>query len=366
MGFGPRALEVLELSAAAVTREFWGGKRVLVTGHTGFKGAWLTLWLQRLGAHVTGLALAPPSHPALFELAGVERLCASACVDIRDARATRERIEEARPDIVFHLAAQSLVRPSYDEPLATFATNTMGTVHVLEALRATPCVRVAVVVTTDKVYRNLEQGSAFAEADPLGGHDPYSASKAASEVAIESYRAAFLAPKGVAVASARAGNVIGGGDWAQDRLVPDAVRAWAAGVALDVRRPDAVRPWQHVLEPLHGYLVLAQELWDNPQRAGAYNFGPGAGKARHVREVVTQLQRGWPGAQVHFATAEAGPHEARLLALDTRKIEGLGVRARWELDEAIARTVAWYRDQQAGRDARDLCLQDIEAYEAAG
>ncbi len=253
---------------------FWRGKRVLLTGHTGFKGAWLALWLRRLGAEVTGVALPPADEPSLFTLADVGGLCDSHLQDIRDAARLAAVVKAARPQILLHLAAQALVRASYRDPVGTFATNAMGTAHVLDALRGLDGARVAVMVTTDKVYRNLEQAVPFRETDELGGHDPYSASKAAAEVVIASYRDAFLSEQGVAVASARAGNVIGGGDWSEDRLLPDAVRAWQAGEALHVRRPAAIRPWQHVLEPLAGYLILAETLWDRPALAGAYNFGP--------------------------------------------------------------------------------------------
>lgn len=346
-------------------REFWQGKRVLLTGHTGFKGAWLALWLQRLGANVTGVALAAPTVPSLFELAGLAPTMQSHLCDIRDAHALATLVRQARPEIVLHLAAQALVRAGYRDPLQTFATNTMGTAHVLDALRGLPDTRVAVMVTTDKVYRNLEHPYPYREDDTLGGHDPYSASKAASELVIASYRDAFLSQQGVAIASARAGNVIGGGDWAEERLIPDCVRAWQAGQPLTIRRPDAIRPWQHVLEPLAGYLRLAEALWHQPGLAGAYNLGPLTNEAATVRTVV-EMARGPRGVYaVSYENNSNSPHEAGWLALETAKARTqLGVHPRWALADAVHRTMAWYEAQHAGADARALCEADIAAYEA--
>jgi CDP-glucose 4,6-dehydratase len=339
---------------------------VLLTGHTGFKGAWLALWLQRLGAQLTGVALAPPTQPSLFELAGVAQGMDSRTVDIRDAQALREVVAQAQPEIVLHLAAQALVRESYREPVATWASNVMGTVHLLDALRQQPGARVAVLVTTDKVYRNREWHHPYRESDELGGHDPYSASKAASEIAIASYRDAFLSAQGLALASARAGNVIGGGDWAAERLLPDAVRAWQGGQTLEIRRPQATRPWQHVLEPLAGYLCLAQALWQDAALAGAWNFGPHAHERATVQQVVELARGAWGGGDVRYAPQEAGPHEAGWLALETSKVQArLGLQPRWDLQQAVRRTLHWYRAQHQGGDARALCVADIEAWEAA-
>jgi CDP-glucose 4,6-dehydratase len=345
--------------------DFWRGKRVLLTGHTGFKGGWLALWLQGLGAHVTGIALPPDSTPNLFQLARVGDGMEGRFADIRDAASLSAIIRPARPEIVLHLAAQPLVRASYREPLETFATNVMGTAHVLNALRGVDSLRVAVMVTTDKVYQNREWPYPYRESDALGGHDPYSASKAASEIVIACYRDAFLATQGVAVASARAGNVIGGGDWSQDRLIPDAVRAWQSGQVLAIRRPQSIRPWQHVLEPLAGYLTLARKLWDEPALAGTYNFGPQSGEAATVRDVVELARSAYGGGEVHFGDDSAGPHEAGWLALETAKARNaLGLVQKWALAEAVNRTMAWYRAQQQGADVRRLCEAEIAAYEA--
>lgn len=346
--------------------DFWRGKRVLLTGHTGFKGSWLALWLQRLGAQVTGLALPPATDPSLFALAGVAQGMDSHACDVRDAAATAALVRAACPDIVLHLAAQALVRPSYAAPLDTYATNVMGTAHVLDALRGLPQVRVAVVVTTDKVYRNREWVYPYREDDALGGHDPYSASKVAAEIVAASYRDAFLAAQGVAVATARAGNVIGGGDWSPERLLPDAAAAWSAGQTLVLRNPHATRPWQHVLEPLAAYLHLAELLWADAAKAGAYNFGPAPHEAATVGRVVEIAQASYPAAPVQYQSDSRNPHEAGLLALDTALARSrLGVAPVWALPQAVGRTMAWYRDFHAGASARTLCLSDLEAFEMA-
>lgn len=354
------------MAAAKPTPSFWRGKRVLLTGHTGFKGSWLALWLARMGAEVTGLALAPATEPNLFTLARVaDGLHASHECDVRDAQAVAAHVQAARPQIVLHLAAQALVRAGYADPLATYATNVMGTAHVLDALRGQQDTRVAVVVTTDKVYRNREWAYPYREDDPLGGHDPYSASKAAAEIITASYRDAFLAAQGVAVATARAGNVIGGGDWAADRLLPDAVRAWQAGETLSIRSPEAVRPWQHVLEPLAAYLRLAEVLWHAPTQAGAYNFGPHTHDVATVKKVIDLACGAYGSCGVSYEKYSKNVHEARYLALEVAKArEELGIRPEWPLEKAVQRTMVWYRGLSAGRDAKALCESDIQDYEA--
>lgn len=344
--------------------DFWRGKRVLLTGHTGFKGSWLALWLNRLGASVTGVALPADTEPNLFGLARISDRLDSRYCDIRNGTALAAIVHETRPEIIFHLAAQPLVRASYRRPLETLATNVMGTAHLLDSMRGLAGTRVAVMITTDKVYGNAEWCYPYRENDPLGGHDPYSASKAASEIVIASYRDAFLAAQGLAVASARAGNVIGGGDWAEDRLIPDVVRSWQARRPVDIRCPDAYRPWQHVLEPLAGYLALAQRLWEQPQVAGAFNFGPETGDAATVRDVVEMARLAFGYGEVTYGQQLTGPHEAHWLALEIAKARlELGVRPRWPLAVAVSRTIGWYRALAEGGDALTLCESDISAYE---
>lgn len=343
---------------------FWSGKKVLLTGHTGFKGGWLALWLDRLGADVVGVSLPPAGAPNLFDSADIGSVLDSRVCDIRDAVELRAIVETTRPEIVLHLAAQPLVRAAYADPLATFSTNVMGTANLLEAIRGVSEVRVATMVTTDKVYRNVEWAYPYREDDPLGGHDPYSASKAASEIVIASYRDAFLSAS-VAVASARAGNVIGGGDWSADRLIPDAVRAWQSGGALEVRRPAAMRPWQHVLEPLSAYLCLSETLWDSPKLAGAFNFGPETVDAADVRQVTIKAQNAFGKGQTIYGDGADGPHEAGLLALEIAKARAqLAIRPRWSLDTSIDRTMKWYSGFYSGGNARDLCVADIVDFES--
>lgn len=353
----------MALSAVNPDPGFWRGKRVLVTGHTGFKGGWLALWLHRLGAHVTGIALPPNTSPNLYTAIAVNEISESRSCDIRDSASVASILRDADPEIVLHLAAQPLVRESYREPLGTLATNVQGTANVLDALRSVQTLRAIVVITTDKVYRNVERGHAYSEDDTLGGHDPYSASKAAAELIVSSYRDSFLAERKVAIATARAGNVVGGGDWSPDRLIPDAVRAWSTGEALRVRRPLAVRPWQHVLEPLCGYLRLAEFLWRDPALSGPYNFGPPIHEAATVREVITLSRSVFGKGEVEWGDGSEGPHEAGLLTLDiTKARRALGFVPRWDLDTAIRRALDWYRRQAAGEPARRLCEEDIDAF----
>lgn len=347
------------------SNRFWTGRRVLITGHTGFKGSWLAIWLQRLGAEVIGVALPPDSSPNLFECAQVESGIQSYYCDIRDYTSLARLVKQSSPDIVFHLAAQALVRASYRDPITTYATNVMGTANLLEAMRGTGTIRVAVMVTTDKVYKNNEWIYPYRETDTLGGHDPYSASKAASEIIIESYRDAFLNDSGVALASARAGNVIGGGDWSADRLIPDAVRAWTSGTPLEIRRPAARRPWQHVLEPLSGYIKLAEMLWHQKHLSGAYNFGPAPSDAASVRDVIELARDFFGQGNVVYGDGMEGPHEAGMLALDNAKArELLTVIPEWNLHESVRRTMKWYLAHVSGADARELCLADITDYES--
>jgi len=365
VGIGQGALEKVVTARSRPNEEFWRDKRVLLTGHTGFKGSWLSLWLQRLGANVTGVALPPATVPNLFTLAVAGARMDSRFCDIRDVQALASIVSAVSPEIALHLAAQPLVRAGYRDPIGTMASNVMGTAHLLEVLRGVGSVRAVVVVTTDKVYRADDGTRAHREDDPLGGHDPYSASKAASELVVATYRDAFLRDQGVAVATARAGNVIGGGDWSEDRLIPDAIRAWQADTTLEVRRPDAIRPWQHVLEPIAGYLVLAERIRRQPELAGAFNFGPAASEAATVREVVELAQAAYGGGHIHFAATRTGPHETGALRLDTSKGEALlGIVPRWSLAEAVSRTIAWYRAHREGSDPRALCLADIDAYDA--
>lgn len=321
-----------------------------------------------MGAIVCGLSLKPNSTPNLFTLAKVSDLVESHFCDICDADALAVIIKKACPDIVFHLAAQALVRPSYKDPLSTFATNVMGTANLLNALRDLPSVKSVVVITTDKVYQNQEHIYPYRESDVLGGHDPYSASKAASEVVIASFREAFLREQGVAIASARAGNVIGGGDWSEDRLIPDAIRAWKANVPLEIRRPNAVRPWQHVLEPINGYLVLAEKLYSDSSLMGAYNFGPLTHEAATVKSIIKLAQELYGGGEVFWSDGHQGPHEAGLLSLEISKARDiLNVCPRWDLYETVKRTIKWYQLQESSnQDAKILCQQDIAAFVESG
>jgi len=355
----------MEVMVMALFNDFFRGRRVLITGHTGFKGSWLTLWLHRLGAEVIGISLEPITVPNLFSKANVELLCEHHICDIRDSKALVSLIKSTKPEIIFHLAAQPLVRASYRQPMDTFSTNVMGTVHLLEAIRTVDSVKAVVMVTTDKVYQNNECFTPYSEQDQLGGHDPYSASKAASELVIASYRESFLAEKGVAIATARAGNVVGGGDWSEDRLIPDAVKAWQNQHTLEIRCPEAIRPWQHVLEPLYAYMKLAKLLTQQPDLAGAYNFGPPVNEAATVRQVISLAQDSYGAGEVTFHETLSGPHEAGLLILDTTKSkETLKIKACWTLTETLVRSLTWYRAEHRGDSASNLCMADITAYEA--
>jgi CDP-glucose 4,6-dehydratase len=361
-------------------QRFWHGRRVLLTGHTGFKGSWLLLWLLSLGAQVWGYALEPETESSLFASLGIDQGQAD-CLgggfhhrlgDLRELQALQAVVAEAQPEVVLHLAAQPLVRRSYRDPLETWATNVQGSLHVLEALRPLqhPCA--VVMVTTDKVYANREWDFGYREDDRLGGHDPYSASKAAAELAIASWRASFCGSAShqnphLSIATARAGNVIGGGDWAEDRIVPDAMRALAAGELIPVRRPEATRPWQHVLEPLGGYLLLAERLYsDDASYASAFNFGPALEANRPVRELVEAALQHWSGHWQDLSDPHA-PHEAGRLHLQIDKAHHqLSWQPRWDFVTTVARTVAWYRAVHEGTNPLECCLADLEAYLGSG
>ena len=347
-------------------REFWRGRRVLVTGHTGFKGGWLAVWLLDMGAIVTGLALPPSTTPSLFALCGLERRLGSTMGDIRDYEDVREIFARRRPEIVFHLAAQPLVRRSYREPLETFGTNVMGTAHVLEAARHTPSVRAVVVVTSDKCYENREMLWDYRESDPLGGRDPYSASKGCAELVTAAYGGSFFSELPGALATVRAGNVIGGGDWSEDRLIPDTIRALRRGTALALRNPGSVRPWQHVLEPLAGYLALAERLHEQGTIwSGAWNFGPRDEDAREARVVADLVIRHWGSGSWRQVESPDAPHESRQLRLDCSKARALlGWRPILTLEEAISLTVDWYRGAECeDADAFALTRTQIREFE---
>ncbi|MBO9610063.1 MAG: CDP-glucose 4,6-dehydratase [Paenibacillaceae bacterium] len=356
---------------------FWNGKHVLITGNTGFKGSWLGCWLNAMGARVSGFSLHPPTHPSLYAAANLAETIPTVFGDVLDLELLCSELERLRPDIVFHMAAQPLVRTSYEQAVETYMVNVMGTVHLLEAVRRLSAkgspVRAVVMITTDKCYANRETLRGYKERDPLGGADPYSGSKSCAELATASYRHSFFPPQryaehGVAVATARAGNVIGGGDWAADRLLPDCLRTLETGGAIRVRRPDAVRPWQHVLEPLGGYLLLARRLFDKGAIfAEAWNFGPNSREAQTVEWVVDAVCRAWgDGARFEAAPSVTGPHESRFLLLDSAKAQRrLGWQSVWSAAEAVDRTVAWHKAYLAGDDARELMLREIESYEDA-
>ncbi len=350
-----------------MNRVFWRGKRVFLTGHTGFKGGWLALWLADMGAEVHGYALAPPTEPNFFTVTNLQaRLANSTIADIRDAAVLAQAMQAARPDIVLHLAAQPLVRYSYVAPIETYAVNVMGTVNLLEAVRQTPSVKAVVNVTTDKCYENREWVWPYRENEAMGGFDPYSSSKACSELVTAAYRRSFLESAGIHLASARAGNVIGGGDWAVDRLVPDFLRALDAGQVLAIRSPLSTRPWQHVLEPLSGYLTLAEKLFTlGPSFAEAWNFGPEETDARPVQWIVEYLCSQVPDAAWQ-CDATPQPHEANTLKLESSKAKAqLGWRPRWNLEYALGMTLAWHQAWKQGSDMAAISLQQIQEYEAA-
>ena len=356
---------------ASVNPSFWKGKRVFLTGHTGFKGGWLSLWLASMGAKVTGYALAPNTNPNLFDVLGIDSLIEKSHIaDIRDLVALQKAMLEAKPDVVIHMAAQPLVRYSYVNPVETYATNVMGTVHVLESIRSLDCVRATVVVTTDKCYENKEWTWGYRENEPMGGHDPYSNSKGCAELVTSAYRQSYFpsekyAQHKVAIASARAGNVIGGGDWSEDRLVPDAIKAFEANQALMIRNPLATRPWQHVLEPLSGYLVLAQALYqDGAKFDGGWNFGPRDEDARSVQEVINLLIKNWGSAASWTQDQSEQPHEAHSLKLDCSKArQYLNWAPRWSLEQAIEKITQWQHAHKQQSNIREMSLRQIADYQ---
>ena len=337
---------------------FWSGRRVFLTGHTGFKGSWLAVFLSEIGARVSGFALLPSTDPSLFAAAEIAGRVASRIGDVRDLDAVRAAMAADAPEVVFHFAAQSLVRKSYQSPIETYATNVLGTAHVLEAVREVGSVRTVIVATSDKCYDNQGWSWGYRETDPLGGHDPYSSSKACAELVTNAYARSFFSSGGVAVASVRAGNVIGGGDWAQDRLIPDIISAFRKGRSADIRSPHAVRPWQHVLDALGGYLLLAEKLWDDRACVGAWNFGPQDDGARPVRWIAEMLAQHWGGGAHWSANGGTHPHEAAVLRVDaSRARQQLGWRCRIPLEEALARIVDWHRPPKLAKLQERMCLE---------
>lgn len=353
-----------------MNRGFWKGRRIFLTGHTGFKGSWMSLWLQSLGAELTGYALKPSSYPSLFEAARVADGMVSIEGDIRDTCRLRSALHNARPQIVFHMAAQPLVRQSYDNPVDTYATNVMGVVNLFEAIRAVPDVRTLINITTDKCYENKEWLWGYRENDPLGGYDPYSSSKACAEIVSAAYRSSFFNPSqyqvhGVAVATARAGNVIGGGDWARDRLIPDILQAFELGQTARIRNPSAIRPWQHVLEPLRGYLTLAEKLVEDGAAYGeAWNFGPDDVDAKPVSWIADRMVSHWGGRVGWVVDDGDHPHEASYLKLDISKAR---MRLNWQpaigLSDALHLTIDWVKRRHDGKDVRAITLSQIDSYQ---
>lgn len=348
---------------------FWRHRRVFVTGHTGFKGGWLSIWLEKLGAVVTGYSLDPPTEPSLFRLAGIGSIVDSHIGDVRDLGRLSAVLSAARPEVVFHLAAQPLVMGGYSDPVGTFETNVMGTVNLLQAIRSVPGVRAVVNVTTDKCYENSDRGLAFKESDPMGGAEPYGSSKACSELVTRAMGHSFFGRDQypghrVSIATARAGNVIGGGDWGANRLLPDIVRSFAAGQPVLIRRPGSTRPWQHVIDPLHGYLVLAQRLHEaGPEFDGGWNFGPDVGGSKPVSWIVERCVQLWGDDAGWIKDPAAHPAEAQLLQLDCSKVRTqLGWQTRVDLARALVMTIGWYREVLRGADALQMCRSQIDEF----
>lgn len=352
-----------------IFHDFYRGKRVLVTGHTGFKGSWLSIWLHELGAEVIGVAQAPFTERDNFVLSGIgQRIKADIRADIRDGERIKEIFRQYQPEIVFHLAAQPLVRLSYDIPVETYQTNVMGTIHILEAIRFTDSVKVGVMITTDKCYENREQIWGYRENEPMGGYDPYSSSKGAAEIAIASWRRSFFHPgayekHGKSIASVRAGNVIGGGDWALDRIIPDCIKALEAGKPIEIRSPKAIRPWQHVLEPLSGYMLLAQKMWNDPVKyCEGWNFGPRAESITNVWDVASMVIENYGSGELQDLSDPDALHEAKLLMLDISKAKfQLGWEPKMSLGKCVQLVVDWYKRYKE-EDAYTLCVEHIEKY----
>lgn len=354
------------MPALGVNNGFWRGRRVFVTGHTGFMGGWLCAWLARMGAEVHGYALPAPTQPSLHDALGIDASVDSTIADIRDLTRLNAALRQSKAEIVFHLAAQPIVRQAYASPAETYAVNMMGTVHLLEAMRQAGGVSAAVIVTTDKVYENQEQDRGYGEADTLGGREPYGSSKACAELAVHAYRRSYFAGAGApGIATMRAGNIIGGGDWAADRLVPDAARAFSAETTLKIRHPDGVRPWQHVLDPVRGFLMLAERLAETPHLwSSAWNFGPPEADARPVSWIADRLVHHWGAPAAWQATPGTGPHEARLLMLNSTKAKSeLGWACRWDADTAIRQSVEWYRMFYSAGDVRGLTDRQIASFD---
>ena len=355
--------KMVERKISLPNSAFWKNKKVLLTGHTGFKGAWMSLVLKLFGSDICGISLRPNTEPNLFSLCKIESELENNFCDIRNYDKTSKIIQNFQPEIVIHMAALPLVRESYSKPIETFETNVIGTINVLDALRYVDSVKSVICITTDKVYKNKEITKPYKENDELGGYDPYSSSKAASELAISCYRDSFLLKNEVGIASVRAGNVIGGGDWSLDRLIPDAIRAWTKNSTLKIRYPNSVRPWQHVLEPIFGYLVLAENMFHDNSLSGSYNFGPNFNDNVSVKSVINIAQNFFENAEVEFSNDEDFLHEAGLLTLDNTKVKDrFEIMPIWDFKTAIKTTINWYRAFYEGKDPLTLCNQDIDHF----
>ena len=346
-----------------IDKDFWQGRRVFLTGHTGFKGSWLSLWLSSLGAEVKGFSLKPPTAPSLFKEAKIDSVIDSQIDDIRDLKVLKKSIVDFNPDILIHMAAQPLVRYSYDAPIETYETNVMGTVNILESARHCENLKAIVNITTDKCYENDGRSKGYKENDPMGGYDPYSSSKGCAELVTSAYRRSFLQDKGVGIASVRAGNVIGGGDWADDRLIPDILRSFEKSEPVIIRNPKAIRPWQHVLEPLSGYLILAEKLYKNQQEyAEGWNFGPNDQDAKSVDWILNKMTLKWPNSSWKL-DKNSNPHEASFLKLDIAKAESrLNWKPVWELSHTLEKIIEWHQAWLNNENMQTICLSEIEEY----